>query len=415
MHPNINMGCSNAVLIPKGGTMTELELMQSLGHTARLYRVGGCVRDMLLGKKPSDVDYVITGVSIEDIKFPKIAGKDFPVFLVKLDGVMVEIAMARSEKKVGVGYSRFEFYTDPAITIEQDLLRRDLTINAMAIDVETGELIDPFEGQQDLHAGILRHTSDAFREDPLRVYRVARFASKFGYRVHPDTRQMMLGLRSELSALTPERVALELSKALVEQYPDKFFRELDGLLDVHFPEVETLKVPDKHDGTAFNHTLACLYRGRNLYERWGLLVHDLGKGLSESPPIHNSHDKHTHLVYNLGERLRLPNKLVAFGATVMSTYMKLKHLDEMRPGKLFRLIKDKSIFKLLRLSYLESGERYDRSKYMQHVQLAKKVLKIRKSIKGQVLLDKGVMPDQYFGQKLLQEWIREFKRQKNAG
>jgi tRNA nucleotidyltransferase/poly(A) polymerase len=226
---------------------------------------------------------------------------------------------------------------------------------------------------------------------------------------------MMLGLKSELSALTPERVALELSKALVEQYPDKFFRELDGLLDVHFPEVEALKVPDKHDGTAFNHTLACLYRGRNLYERWGLLVHDLGKGLSESPPIHNSHDKHTHLVYNLGERLRLPNKLVAFGATVMSTYMKLKHLDEMRPGKLFRLIKDKSIFKLLRLSYLESGERYDRSKYMQHVQLAKKVLKIRKSIKGQVLLDKGVMPDQYFGQKLLQEWIREFKRQKNAG
>jgi tRNA nucleotidyltransferase (CCA-adding enzyme) len=361
------------------------------------------------------VDYVLTGVNIEDVNFPKIAGKDFPVFLVKLNGVMVEIAMARSEKKVGVGYSGFEFYTDSSITIEQDLLRRDLTINAMAIDVETRELIDPYGGQQDLHAGILRHTSEAFGEDPLRCYRVSRFAAKFGYRVHPATRQMMLGLKSELSALTPERVALELSKALVEQYPDKFFRELEGLLDVHFPEIEALKVPDKHNGTAFDHVMECLYRGRNLYERFALLTHDLGKGLSENPPAHCGHDKHTHLVYNLGERLRLPNKLVAFGATVMATHMKLKRLDEMRPGKLFRLIKDKSIFKLLRLSYLESGGRYDKSLYRRHVALAKKVLSIRKSIKGQVLLDKGVMPDQYFGEKLLQEWIKEFKRQTNAG
>ena len=393
--------------------MTEKELMESLG--GRLYIVGGAVRDRLLGKKPSDTDYVLTGVRLEDVNFPKIAGKDFPVFLVKLDGVMVEIAMARSEKKVGVGYSGFEFYTDPSITIEQDLLRRDLTINAMAIDVETGELIDPYGGQQDLHTGILRHTSDAFAEDPLRVYRVARFAAKFGYRVHPSTRQMMLGLKSELSFLTPERVALELTKALVCLYPDKFFRELDGLLDVHFPEIEALKVPDRHDGDAFNHTMSCLYRGRNLYERFSLLVHDLGKGLSEHPPVHNSHDKHTHLVYNLGERPRLPNKLVAFGATVMATHMKLKHLDEMRPGKLFKLIKDKEIFKLLRLSYLESGERYDRQKYREHVALAKKVLKIRKSIKGQILLDKGVVPDANFGMKLLQLWIAEFKRQTNAG
>jgi tRNA nucleotidyltransferase (CCA-adding enzyme) len=392
--------------------MTELELMQSLN--GKLYRVGGCVRDMLLGKKPSDVDYVLTGVNIEDITFPKIAGKDFPVFLVKLDGAMVEIAMARSEKKVGVGYSGFEFYTDPSITIEQDLLRRDLTINAMAIDIATGELIDPYGGQQDLHAGILRHTSDAFSEDPLRCYRVARFAAKFGYRVHPSTRQMMLGLKSELSALTPERVALEMTKALVERYPDKFFRELDGLLDVHFPEVEALKVPDRHDNTAFEHTMACLYRGNGLRERFALLVHDLGKGLSPEPPAHHGHQNHEHLVIALGERLRLPKKLTYLGIKTMRMHMKVKALHEIRIGKLFKLV-DQDIFKQLRLSYLESAGRYDRKLYLSHVELAKKVLQIKKSIKGQVLLDRGVVPDALFGMKLLQEWIREFKRQKNAG
>lgn len=396
--------------------MTEAELIRwTKEHHGEIYLVGGAVRDQILGKMPSDKDYVITGISLDDINFPKIAGRDFPVFLVNLDGAMVEVALARSEKKVGVGYSGFEFYTDPSITIEQDLLRRDLTINAMAINLDTKEFIDPYGGVRDLRDCLLRHTSEAFADDPLRNYRTARFAAKFGFRVADATRRKMLGLKPELSFLTPERVALELTKALVCPYPDKFFRELDGLLDVHFPEIEALKVPDKHEGTAYEHTLACLYRGRNLYERWGLLVHDLGKGLSENPPAHHGHQHHTHLVYNLGERLRLPNKLVRFGATVMSTHMKLKELDKIRPGKLFKLITDKSIFKLLRLSYLESSGRYDRKLYMEHVALAKRVLKIRKSIRGQILLDKGVMPDQYFGMKLLQEWIREFKKQTNAG
>ena len=388
--------------------MTETELMERL--CGKLYRVGGCVRDGLLGKKAMDVDYVLTGVYLPDVDLPKVAGKDFPVFLVEVNGAVCELAMARKERKVGVGYKGFEFYCDPDVSIEDDLIRRDLTINAMAIDIKTGELIDPYGGQRDLRDGILRHTSDAFREDPLRCYRTARFSARFGYRIAPETRALMLGLKGELSTLTPERVGLELCKALVCPYPDRFFRELDGLLDVHFPEIEILKVPDKHEGTAFNHVMACLYRGRNLCERFALLVHDLGKGLSLDPPNHSGHEKHEHLVRALGDRLRLPNRLVDFGCKVMRTHMKLKKLDEIRPGKLFKLIRDKEIFKLLRLSYLESGDRYDKQLYMQHVRLAKKVLHIRKTIKGQVLLDRGVMPDQYFGQKLLQEWIREFKR-----
>lgn len=390
--------------------MTEIELIRwTKEHHGEIYLVGGAVRDQILGKMPSDKDYVITGISLDDITFPKIAGRDFPVFLVNLDGAMVEVALARSEKKVGVGYSGFEFYTDPTITIEQDLLRRDLTINAMAINLDTKEFIDPYGGVRDLRDCLLRHTSEAFADDPLRIYRISRFASKFGYRIHPDTRKLMLKLKPELVALTPERVALEFTKALVEQYPDKFFRELDGLLDVHFPEIEALKVPDKHDGTAFEHTMACLYRGNGLRERFALLVHDLGKGLSENPPVHNGHDKYERLVVALGDRLRLPKRLVKFGCLIMRNHMKLKKLHEIRTGKLFRLV-DPTIFKQLRLSYLESGDRYDRKLYLQHVTLAKRILQIKKQVTGQVLLDRGIQQDYLFGEKLLQERIKIFKQ-----
>lgn len=386
--------------------MNEKELMKTTG--GRLYLVGGAVRDKLMGKPASDRDYVITGVSLEDVKLPKIVGKDFPVFLAEVDGAMVEVAMARKEKKVGLGYHGFEFYTDPDVTIEEDLSRRDLTMNAMAIDVETGELIDPYGGQADLEARMLRHTSEAFAEDPLRVYRVARFAARFGFRVHPDTRALMMKLKPELNALTPERVFLELKKALVSRYPDKFFRELDGMLDVHFPEIEALKVPDKHDGTAFEHTMAAIYRGNGLKERFALLVHDLGKGLSENPPVHNGHEGHEHLVRSLGERLRIPNRLVDFGCRTMRNHMKLKRLHEMRPGKLIRLV-DNDIFKQLRLSYLESDGRYERKLYLEHISLAKQVLQLKREVKGDILMARGVQPNAMFGEKLLQERVRAFR------
>ena len=392
--------------------MTEKELAESLG--GKLYLVGGAVRDQLLGLKASDKDYVLTGVSLSDLMMPKVAGKDFPVFLVEVDGRICEVALARKERKIAEGYSGFEFYTDPELTIEDDLVRRDLTINSMAVDVTTGRLIDPYGGRRDLGDRVLRHTSGAFSEDPLRVYRVARFAARFGYRIAPETREMMLGLKSELTALTPERVALEFTKALTCRYPDKFFRELDGLLDVHFPEIEGLKVPDRHDGTAFEHTMAAIYRGSGLRERFGLLVHDLGKGLSPEPPCHNGHQDHEHLVEALGERLKLPKRLVEFGRRTMRLHMKLKSLHEMRLGKLIRLV-DKSLYKQLRLSYLESDGRYDRKLYIQHVHLVRDVVKLKKEVTGKILLDRGVVPDQFFGERLLQERIRVMKQRRKAG
>jgi tRNA nucleotidyltransferase (CCA-adding enzyme) len=275
----------------------------------------------------------------------------------------------------------------------------------MAIDVRTGELVDPYGGQADLKAGILRHTSEAFAEDPLRVYRVARFAAQFGFRINAETKVLMMRLKPELSALTPERVLKEFQKALVARYPDKFFRELEGLLDVHFPEIEAIKVPDKHDGTAFEHTMAALYRGNGLRERFALLVHDLGKGLSENPPVHHGHEQHEHLVRALGERLRIPKSLVEFGGRTMRLHMKIKNLHEMRPGKLIRLI-DSTIFKQLRLSYLEARGRYERKLYLQHVRLAKEVIKLKREVTGKILLERGVEPNALFGGKLLQERIK---------
>ena len=237
---------------------------------------------------------------------------------------------------------------------------------------------------------------------------MARFAAQFGFRVHAETKALMMRLKPELSALTPERVFIELKKALLARYPDKFFRELEGLLEVHFPEIEAIKVPDKHDGTAFEHTMAAIYRGNGFRERFALLVHDLGKGLSENPPVHNGHESHEHLVRALGERLKMPNSLVDFGCRTMRLHMKLKKLHEIRPGKLIRLI-DSDIFKQLRLSYLESDGRYERKLYLQHVGLAKEIIKLKREVTGKILVERGVEPNAMFGEKLLQERVRAFR------
>jgi tRNA nucleotidyltransferase (CCA-adding enzyme) len=381
------------------------------GLGGKLYLVGGAVRDSLMGKESLDRDYLVTGV--RSLPFTKIAGKDFPVYLVALDGerfgsLMAQLALARVERKNGTGYHGFEIQTDPSITVEDDLRRRDLTINSIAIEVSSGKIIDPFGGFLDIEAGILRHTSEAFAEDPLRVYRTARFAAQFRFVVHPDTKALMLRLKPELKTLTPERVYMELVKALTTPYPDRFFKELDGLLDVHFPEIEALKVTDKHDGTAFEHTMQVLAHGVGLEERFALLCHDLGKGLSKNPPRHPEHHKQLQLIDSLCERIKTPKSLQGFAKRFMLTHMKVKHLDEIRTGKLIKFV-EKDIFKLLRLSYLESSGRYDKATYIDHVKLAKKILKLKKQVTGDVLIKQGVTPDKTFGEKLLQLRVRRLR------
>lgn len=208
------------------------------------YVVGGAVRDILMGVEPKDIDFVLTGTTPEHMLAMgfKQVGADFPVFL---DEHGNEHALARTERKTGEGYNGFETFFSPDVTIEEDLARRDLTINAMAQD-EDGKVFDPFGGQEDIKAKVLRHTTAAFVEDPVRVLRLARFHARFGpdWLVHPSTEKLCreMTARGDLDHLTKERVLKELEKALGETYPDLFFSTLDsfGALVVLFPELGEL-------------------------------------------------------------------------------------------------------------------------------------------------------------------------------
>jgi len=212
----------------------------------KIYKVGGAVRDRLLGLPVADVDWVVVGASAEAMQALgyRPVGADFPVFLHPTTNA--EYALARTERKSGRGYGGFVFHASPDVTLEEDLLRRDLTINAMA-EEDTGLVIDPYGGQRDLEERWLRHVSPAFAEDPLRVLRVARFAARYaplGFRVAPETLELMRQLRAsgELEALTPERSWKEISRALLEPCPQVFFEVLEacGALEVLFPELSAL-------------------------------------------------------------------------------------------------------------------------------------------------------------------------------
>ena len=193
----------------------------------KTYMVGGCVRDMLLKRQPKDIDFVVVGATPEEMTalgYEKV-GASFPVFL--KNGF--EYALARTERKTGVGYLGFETDYNPNVTLEEDLLRRDLTINSMAYDEETKTVIDPYGGQKDLEAGILRHTSIAFAEDPVRVLRTARFAARYGFEIAEETLELMDRVVPELDYVPPERIWAEIEKGLMERFPYKMFRTLENV------------------------------------------------------------------------------------------------------------------------------------------------------------------------------------------
>ena len=271
------------------------------------YRVGGCVRDRLLGLPTNDIDWVVTGATPEEMIAAgyKAIGRDFPVFLHPQS--KQEYALARSERKSGPGYRGFEIHTDPGITIEQDLQRRDLTINAMAED-EQGRLIDPYGGERDLDKRLLRHVSDAFVEDPVRVLRVARFAARFhhlGFRIADETCSLIreIGESGELESLVAERVWSELSRALDEADPAVFFTSLRdcGVLQRLFPEIDALfgvpqnarYHPEIDTGVHVMMALqASAALGHDNETRFAVLMHDLGKAITPVAvlPSHHGHE-----------------------------------------------------------------------------------------------------------------------------
>ncbi len=245
----------------------------------QIFKVGGAVRDRLLGRAVTDIDWVVVGATTQqmgELGFRPV-GADFPVFLHPKTGE--EYALARTERKSGHGYGGFVFHASPDVTLEQDLIRRDLTINAMAED-DHGQIIDPYNGQNDLKARILRHVSPAFAEDPLRVLRVARFAARYaglGFQVATETLELMreLSESGELQALTAERSWKEISRALMEDHPEVFIQVLRdcGALKVLMPELDALCDVRALEQAARHQ--------QPLSVRWACLVQGLGKAINE--------------------------------------------------------------------------------------------------------------------------------------
>ena len=326
------------------------------------YRVGGCVRDTLLGLPVSDQDWVVVGETVDTMQHRGFipVGAEFPVFLHPDTGEAY--ALARQERKTGKGYRGFKTHFGSETTLEEDLARRDLTINAMAMDA-TGRIIDPFGGREDLNKRLLRHVSPAFAEDPLRVLRVARFLARFwslGFRVVAKTRHLMTQLvhAGELETLAAERVWLETRKALETEYPLPFFDLLQqcGALRVLFPELAALigvpQPPMHHpEGDVWTHTRMVLARAtrlsRDVTVRFAALVHDLGKGVtpSEQLPRHHNHEmRGVALVNLLCDRLRIPTLFRKLGLLTTQYHLHSHRVVTMTPQKVVRLLRHMNAF-----------------------------------------------------------------------
>lgn len=324
-----------------------------------IYLVGGAVRDQLLGLPVKDRDFLVVGATAEQLlaqDFQQV-GADFPVFL--HPETKEEYALARQERKQGKGYNGFICDFSPTVTLEQDLIRRDLTINAIAQD-EAGKIFDPYGGVQDLENRILRHISPAFSEDPLRVLRVARFAARFhtfGFTIADETLALMQELSSsgELENLTAERIWLETAKAFAEESPQVYFNVLRqvGALKVLFPEIDKLfgvpQPPQHHPEIDSGiHTLMVLKQAKQLAKNaenptallFSAICHDLGKGLTPTYilPHHYGHEvKGIKPTRNLANRLKVPSEIKEFAVLVTEYHTHCHKMAELRPETVIKL------------------------------------------------------------------------------
>lgn len=329
----------------------------------KTYLVGGAVRDKLLDIKNFDNDFVVVGATFDQMidKGFQAVGKAFPVFL--HPKTKEEYALARTERKNGKGYKGFECFFDASVTLEQDLKRRDLTINAMA-ETEDGVLIDPYGGQQDIQKKLLRHVSDAFVEDPVRLLRTARFAAKFaslGFSVAPETNTLMYEMvkRGEVDALVPERVWQETEKALRTDNPQVYFETLRqcGALERIFPELHCLfgmpatKFYHGEIDTGV-HLMMVLKKAVEYsdspYVKFGALMHDLGKGLTafDKLPSHPEHaERGEPLVNALCDRLNVPNDYRSIGIISAKYHTKAHKCFKATAAELLTLLYDVQAFR----------------------------------------------------------------------
>ena len=320
----------------------------------KVYEVGGAVRDALLGLAVKDRDYVVVGSTVDEMLAAgyKPVGKDFPVFL--HPQTHEEYALARTERKTASGYKGFAVHASPEVTLEEDLARRDLTINAIAKDSD-GNLIDPYNGIADLKAKTLRHVSDAFAEDPVRILRAARFAARFtAFTVAPETNLLMQNMvqAGEVDALVSERVWQELTKGLMEQKPSRMFGVLRacGALNKILPELEALwgvpQPPQYHPevDTGVHVMMVIDYAAKQKFSlpiRFAVLMHDLGKGTTpkEILPRHIGHEERSvNLLKGIVKRIRVPNDCKELAHIVAKFHGKLHQALQMKPRTLLEFL-----------------------------------------------------------------------------
>lgn len=329
----------------------------------KTYLVGGAVRDELLGRPVKERDWVVVGATPEMMQARgfRAVGKDFPVFIHPETGE--EYALARTERKTGPGYHGFEFHASPEVTLEQDLMRRDLTVNALARD-DQGEIIDYYGGLNDLKARKLRHVSPAFAEDPVRILRTARFAARYadlGFEVADETLALMRQMveRGEADALVPERVWQELIKALAESRPSVFFEVLRscGALRVIFPEIDRLfgipQPPQYHPEIDTGvHVMMVVDKAAektsDLLVRFSALTHDLGKGTSDPSmlPSHRGHEERGEaLVEAMCVRLKAPKAYREMAKLVAKYHLHIHRAEILKPKTLLNLFESLDAFR----------------------------------------------------------------------
>ncbi len=328
-----------------------------LPANAQAYLVGGAVRDRLLGQQPGDRDFVVVGASVEQMRAAgfRQVGRDFPVFLHPATGE--EYALARTERKSARGHTGFVVHADPSVTLEEDLHRRDFTINAIA-ETADGSLVDPFGGAADIQARVLRHVGDAFVEDPLRILRAARFMARLaplGFSIAPETRALMqrMAADGELADLVPERLWQELAKALRSTQPSAFLQTLRDADALHrvLPEVDALYgVPQRAEyhpevDTGLHVELVCdmaatLAPGDDLIG-YSALCHDLGKALtpSEELPRHVMHEQRgIEAVIALSARLKVPAEHRELAVIACREHLNVHRLDELKAATVHAVI-----------------------------------------------------------------------------
>lgn len=404
------------------------------------FEVGGSVRDEILGKEPNDRDIVVVGHTPSDMEragFDKVVGESFPVFLHPKTGD--EWALARTERSTGDSPQDFDMDTQN-VTLKEDLKRRDLTINAMAKDPETGEIFDPHNGLKDIEDKTLRHVSDAFKEDPHRVIRLATFAARLPeFTVHPETVEICQEITDKLPALAPQRVHRELLKCFNKaEEPRRFFEVLDtvGALSVLLPEIAELQsIPAgpefaHKEGDAFEHTLKVITQAHNVKpnnERLLLsaVAHDLGKTQTPKSELPN-HPKHTKtgldVVDKLCERLKMKNEHQAIMRDAVRNHMKMHQFDKMNESTIIEFVinhnspkeSSLSIEELINLAIADSRGRIPQSDVNTEV-IRKKVKIAEQSIEnitGKEVMDKFDVPPskgEKIGDLLLQERVKEFR------